>query len=282
MGADWSVQEVEATVADYFEMLTAELRGEHFDKSQHRRQLLTLLAGRTPGAVEFKHQNISAALIRLGFPYIEGYKPRWNYQGILFGIVSDRLTGNRTLLEQAHSESEAPVSPVAFGNLLDAEVPPPERKPERGVVREQSPSYPRPPINYPERESRNRALGEAGEIFVIAIEQARLRSWGLMKLADRVEHVSRVKGDGLGYDIRSFEKSGEERLIEVKTTRHGREMPFYVTQNELRVSEIESTRYELHRVFAYRENEVPRFFALRGSLAKTCRLTPQTFVASVA
>lgn len=42
-----------------------------------------MLNGRSPGAIEFKHANISAILIEIGFPYLDGYKPRGNYQELL-------------------------------------------------------------------------------------------------------------------------------------------------------------------------------------------------------
>jgi hypothetical protein len=37
---DWSRAEVEATITDYFVMLEAELRGEPYNKAEHRRALL--------------------------------------------------------------------------------------------------------------------------------------------------------------------------------------------------------------------------------------------------
>jgi hypothetical protein len=77
----WSDVEVEATVADYFEMLPKECRDEPFNKAEHNRNLRKLLSGRSRGAVEQrKHQNISTILIEIGLPYVEGYKPLANYQ----------------------------------------------------------------------------------------------------------------------------------------------------------------------------------------------------------
>jgi hypothetical protein len=78
MAEDWSQVEVTAIVADYVAMLERELRREPFNKREHNRRLQTLLSGRTAGSIEFKHQNISAIMIELGFPYIDGYKPRAN------------------------------------------------------------------------------------------------------------------------------------------------------------------------------------------------------------
>jgi hypothetical protein len=64
----WSREEVEATVAAYLDMLDQELRGLQFNKSDARRRLGATLSGRSEGAIERKHQNISAILIELGFP----------------------------------------------------------------------------------------------------------------------------------------------------------------------------------------------------------------------
>ena len=78
---DWTEQEVRLIVADYFAMLEAELQGEPYKKSEHRKTLIPLLTGRSDGSVEIKHQNISSVLFEFGLPYVEGYKPRGNYQG---------------------------------------------------------------------------------------------------------------------------------------------------------------------------------------------------------
>ena len=55
MADGWSRLEVEATVADYFAMLAAELHGEVVNKRAHNRTLQALLDGRSAAAVEFKH-----------------------------------------------------------------------------------------------------------------------------------------------------------------------------------------------------------------------------------
>jgi hypothetical protein len=91
---DWSREEVEAIVADYLQMLTMELAGQNFNKTEHRRRLQTKLNGRSDGSIEFKHGNISAAMIDFGFPYIRGYKPRANYQALI-GIVADAYSVDR-------------------------------------------------------------------------------------------------------------------------------------------------------------------------------------------
>ena len=82
-GEDWSIAEVEATVADYFEMLRHELAGTDLNKSEQNRMLRQRLHGRSHGAVEFKHANISAILREWNLPFVQGYKPRGNYQRLL-------------------------------------------------------------------------------------------------------------------------------------------------------------------------------------------------------
>src|SRR3989442_839909 len=79
-GQDRSRDEVDVIVADYFLMLRAELAGEAFSKAAHNRDLQPLLNGRSKSSIEYKHQNISAVLVGLGLPYIDGYKPARNYQ----------------------------------------------------------------------------------------------------------------------------------------------------------------------------------------------------------
>jgi hypothetical protein len=72
-GNDWNDDELDAIVADYFDMLTADLTGRPYVKSRHRAALMAQI-GRSDGSIEFKHQNISAVLEELGAPWISGYK----------------------------------------------------------------------------------------------------------------------------------------------------------------------------------------------------------------
>jgi hypothetical protein len=125
MISDWDHVEVEATVADYFDMLDKELRGLHYNKAEHRRNLAAGLNKRSNGAIERKHQNISAILIELGFPYIDGYKPLRNYQQLLYNVVSDRLDNNRTLIDFVRNQVEQPVGLPDIDDILTALVQPP-------------------------------------------------------------------------------------------------------------------------------------------------------------
>jgi hypothetical protein len=89
-------------------------------------------------------------------------------------------------------------------------------------------------IDFARRDAYNRHLGELGEQFTIEIEKQRLRSVGRNDLAARVEWVARTCGDGIGFDVLSFDANDEsEQFIEVKTTGLGKHFPFHVTANEV-------------------------------------------------
>jgi hypothetical protein len=277
--ADWSKEEVEATVSDYLEMLGAELSGVPYSKAGHRRLLAKRLDGRSEASIEFKHGNISAVLIELGFPYIAGYKPRSNYQSLLFAVVSERLMGSRQLLEIAAADAEQPIAVPEVEDILSVLADPPRLASRERHVAEPGPRRSVFAVNYLEREARNRSLGMAGEEFVVRFERARLIRCGKERLADRIEHVSRARGDGDGFDILSYEENGRDRLIEVKTTKYGQETPFFVSRNELAVSESRLDRYHLYRLYRFKAS--PRLFILDGALSKTCTLAATTYIASL-
>jgi len=64
-GQDWTRSEVDLAVADYFAMLNRQLRGDRYSKTEHRRRLNQSIPACSDGSIEFKHQNISAVLVRI-------------------------------------------------------------------------------------------------------------------------------------------------------------------------------------------------------------------------
>lgn len=276
----WDWLECEACVADYFAMLHIELVGGRYNKAEHRRGLITKLDNRSEGSIEFKHQNISAVLVEMGFPYISGYKPRYNYQSQLKEVVLAHLAANQNEIE-AISEVKDVFGPPFTSNwtkVLDDELPeriavldPPKRK------------YLARKTNYSSREASNRRLGESGEAFVIEFEKFRLKTLGREDLANEVKWSSKEEGDGLGYDLRSFAVENgvakdKELFIEVKTTNSGKYQPFLITDNELAFSKEFSECYSLYRVYDFRERA--RLFQMPGAIDKFVNLRPELFRAS--
>lgn len=277
--SDWSRVEAEAIVADYFEMLASELARVPYNKTSHRDRLAVKLDGRSKGSIEFKHCNISAILIDLRFPYVAGYKPRSNYQALLFDVVAERLAADKRLQALAEADVESPIVAPELSDILKVLENPPERAlAARGVsepARRRAPFF----IDYLEREARNRSLGGAGEQFVIEFERARLINAGRERLADRIVHTSLVHGDAEGFDVLSYEESGAERLIEVKTTKYGAQTPFFASSNEVAVSAARSDLYCVYRLFQFQT--APRMFTLRGAISATCELSAATYTARV-
>lgn len=267
-------------------MFQHELNQEKYSKTDHRRKLLPRLNKRTEGSIEFKHQNISAVLIEMGFPYLLGYKPAYNYQGLLKECIEAWLSDHGFVLSQ--QADKAIVREVQltknpdWSKVLES---PPETK-ENDVVNlpgSRSREYTPRIYNFGEREQANRQLGLAGEEFVMAYEQFRLQAAGRPDLAQELEWTSRDKGDGAGYDIRSFDvsnakKEESELFIEVKATRSGKYMPFYISDNEVAFSEEYANQYSLYRVFQLDKN--PGMFTLPGSVRANVRLEARTYRAS--
>lgn len=251
-------------------MLASELRGEAFNKAAHNRALRARLDDRSPGAVERKHQNISAVLIELGFPYINGYKPLRNIQGMLRDVVRDHLSSLEDLVV---ADVTALQDRFKIDDVLGIGVDPPV--PASGAVREGPVDYvvsrqPGPPINYLQMEALNRSLGDAGEALVMEFERTRLLREGKDRLARNVEQVSKTVGDLAGYDIRSYEVGGQDRFIEVKTTRYGKLTPFYISAGEVRFSEANANAYRLYRLFEFRQS--PGLFQLHGDVGRHVHL----------
>ncbi len=88
---------------------------------------------------------------------------------------------------------------------------------------------------YDEEQAKiNTLVGNTGEEMVASYEKNLLIQSGNSELADRVEIVAKTMGDGMGYDVLSFDQSGKEKFIEVKATRsNGVNANFTFTSNEL-------------------------------------------------
>ncbi len=277
MGRSWSSLECEVIVADYFAMLRQELCGEPYNKAQHRRSLQEKLQNRSEGSIEYKHQNISAILLHEGHVCISGYKPAWNYQGLLEQVVLEWLGREAVMLGELERSlaAESPDAPETL-DWRQRFVEPPERR-EVAMLLDKTARRPRI-INYAELEKQNRRLGERGELFVFELERERLTALGRRDLVADVEWTSHERGDGAGYDIRSFDGATDEELfIEVKTTNAGKYQPFMISANEVEFSQEQSDSYALYRVFEFKRD--PAVFRLNGAIDQHVNLRPRSYSA---
>ena len=309
MGSNWTDDELDLIVADYFAMLALDAAGQPFVKAHRARALMDQTA-RSHRSVEFKHMNISAVAAELGLPHVRGYRPMANYQAAIFDAIDRHLdTHPEILSDNAFATTSPPHSPLgewgggprSGGGALDAraiqgvsepasefesagrshppltltEAPPPgpprTPRPEglARLVRKYDPAA---------RDHRNRALGKLGEEHVFHHERARLIAHDRPDLARRIEWTSQERGDGAGYDIRSFDPTGAERLIEVKATRGGPTTPFYLTRTEREVSFERPAHWRLYRLHDL--SAAPGLFVLPPPLEASVRLEAETWRAT--
>lgn len=258
-GEPWSRDEVRAIVDTYFQMLRLEATRKRYSKSQIRTGLQERLPGRSSAAIEYKFQNVSAILDENRLPRIDDYEPARNYQSLLAEEVLKHLDQSPPL-ESPPPDASEEVIPEPDPNTC-VEQPPAPWQPADG-----SPVQPRPRpksrIDFGEKEERNRKLGLLGERFVVKLERERLRGAGRPDLADRVEHSSEERGDGLGYDVTSFTAEGAVVHIEVKTTRYGPETAFFLSASEIAFADSSKDGYRLARVFHWGGSLGPKVFEL--------------------
>jgi uncharacterized protein DUF3883 len=266
---DWTDGELDLIVADYFAMLNDEMAGLPYNKAGHNRFLRDEI-DRSKSSIEFKHRNISAVLVQLGLPRIVGYFPAENYQRAIITAIDRYLSRFPVALHP-----ETALGGVAERASLFVGTPPPllpiaaRRAEIERLVRK---------FNPVERDFRNRKLGREGEELVFHFERQKLQRLDRPDLAKKIRWISEELGDGAGYDILSFDVSGKERLLEVKTTVGADVTPFYITRNELSMAAERPDAFRLCRVFDFSAS--PRMFELTPPLEKFVHLSPLSYEAS--
>ncbi|MBK9014390.1 MAG: DUF3883 domain-containing protein [Saprospiraceae bacterium] len=95
---------------------------------------------------------------------------------------------------------------------------------------------------------------------------------GKDSLSEQVRWISKEEGDGAGFDIRSKHENGTDKYIEVKTTKLGKETPFFFTRNELAFSQEHPKDYHLFRLFHF--DSKAKLFTVPGSLDTSCHSSP--------
>ncbi|AYE33647.1 DUF3883 domain-containing protein [Clostridium septicum] len=133
-------------------------------------------------------------------------------------------------------------------------------------------------INYDKKSRRNKKKGDIGEEAVVLLEKNKLMELGRVDLSEQVEWVSKEKGDGLGYDIISWNvKDGEwnKIYIEVKTTEDNINTPFDISDTEVRVSEMLAENYYIYRVLGIGSViSTIKYYTIKGSVKDNFNLIP--------
>lgn len=132
-------------------------------------------------------------------------------------------------------------------------------------------------VDYVERNRNNAVTGSKGEVLTLLQERKRLVSEGREDLARKVERVSLID-DSLGFDVLSYEQSGMEKFIEVKTsTKATGHIRFYLSAHEYKASK-QLENYNLY--FIDRINKpIPRITMFKEPFkGEKFRLSPDTYI----
>src|SRR3546814_20367338 len=146
-------------------MLTLELNGQRYNKTEHANALMKLLNDRNRAAIEFKHANVSAVMVAFGYPYIDGYKPRGNYQAMLVDAIEAQLTTNDELQAAVQAAVLRPATAAALTDPASVWVPTPKPARVKEAPAGYAPSFSPAKRDYLAQEARNRSLWRAVELY---------------------------------------------------------------------------------------------------------------------
>lgn len=278
---NWTDDQNDLIVAEYFAMLDLIMSNANFSK-QGRKLALDKLVHRGIGSIDFKLGNISAVASELGLPALPGFAPARKAQRSIADALRRYLKAHPERFSEGAfiptSDIQYAMSDSAGRHEMRSRPLMLVQAPEPGTGRQSRPEHIERLIQEFDpaaRDHRNRLIGAAGEQMVFEYEIARLAAGGKPDLADEVVWTSRDKGDGAGYDIRSFSLNGEERFIEVKSTKGSRTAPFYLSRNEREVSIEHAGKWRLHRLFDL--SIQPKLFRLKPPLEKVATLEPEAW-----
>lgn len=126
--------------------------------------------------------------------------------------------------------------------------------------------------NYIQNGIENKRLGDLGELFVLNYEREKMRGSKRPDLEKKVDHVAATFGDGLGYDILSFDEEFNKKFIEVKTTKGNLNSIFFISRKEMEKSKIEKDNYYLYRVFNFDETTlIGDIQIISGDISNLCQ-----------
>jgi hypothetical protein len=111
-------------------------------------------------------------------------------------------------------------------------------------------------IDFEKIQKAKNKTGALGEEIVLDILIKKAAAEGLKAPV----HASKEEGDGLGYDIRSWDADGNEIHIEVKASRNKYADGFEMSYNEVMASKDDRYKYQIYRLYSL------------NSKTKECRL----------
>lgn len=125
---------------------------------------------------------------------------------------------------------------------------------EINIRKERSKTFVGRDVDWAKKYEDNQEIGNMGEEFIYQYERDKVASFSKGDI-ERVQHLSKLQGDGLGYDISSIDKDGNILRIEVKTTSGSADSIFYMSRNEKKFfEEYEDDGAVIYRVYNFDRN----------------------------
>lgn len=106
-------------------------------------------------------------------------------------------------------------------------------------------------IDFEGEIKKNTELGKKGEDIVVEYEKKRLIAEGRKDLANKIKTTRDIAGNAERFDVLSYDKYGNEKYIEVKTTKSGLSSIFHISENEVKFSHDYADKYYLYRVYNF-------------------------------
>lgn len=139
-------------------------------------------------------------------------------------------------------------------------------------------------IDYEKTNRTKQYHGTQGELLVMKYEKQRLyNNEQLKEYADRVEHVSKTQGDGLGYDIVSYDlinNKVEKIFIEVKTVIGNVNSSVNISSKELKAAEKLGEKYKIYKVFNYKSS-TPELIIIDDIHDERLSIEPNSYIIKV-
>lgn len=136
-------------------------------------------------------------------------------------------------------------------------------------------------VDYSKINVSKEKVGKDSEKLIYDLEKERLKKENREDLSNRVIWESVENGDGVGYDIRSYEKRNGiyvEIYIEVKGTNKTINEPFDISINEIEASNRYKGQYYIYRVGNIYSSS-PKFYRINGRIEDNFNLEATSFKA---
>lgn len=105
-------------------------------------------------------------------------------------------------------------------------------------------------IDFDRVNAEKKLIGNGGEELVLLDQYNKVNIFA-PEIVKEIRHVSKLDGDGAGYDISSFDSNKRILYIEVKSTTKSKETPFYMSLSEYSFYELHKENYVIARVYDY-------------------------------